>query len=84
MVVPERQMQSLRIICEAEECNTIVATGEIIKFRKGQRVRITEGKFAGVTGKVARFKGQQRVGIYINGLMTVATAYVPSCYLEKI
>ena len=84
MIVPERQMQSLRIICQAEAQDIIVSADEIRKFRKGQLVRITQGEFAGVTGRVTRFKGQQRVGLYIEGLLTVATAYVPSAYLEYV
>lgn len=77
-------MHSLMIICKAEDDDVIFATEEIRKFRKGQLVRIKEGKFAGVTGRVTRFKGQQRVGIYIEGLLTVATAYVPNIFLEPI
>lgn len=84
MIVPDRQMHSLMIICKAEDDDVIFATEEIRKFRKGQLVRIKEGKFAGVTGRVTRFKGQQRVGIYIEGLLTVATAYVPNIFLEPI
>ncbi len=84
MIVPERQMQSLRIICQAEAQDVIVSTEEIRKFSKGQLVRITQGEFAGVTGRVTRFRGQQRVGLYIEGLLTVATAYVPSAYLEYV
>lgn len=61
-----------------------MASEEIRKFRKGQLVRITSGEFAGVVGRVTRFKGQQRVGIYIDGLLTIATAFVPSKHLEFI
>ena len=59
------------------------AYDRIDKFQKGQVVRIIEGKFKGVTGTVARYQGQQRVGIVIDGLLTVATAYVPSVFLKK-
>ena len=84
MIVPEGQMQSLRIICQAESQDVFVSTDEIRKFRKGQLVRITRGEFAGVVGRVTHFKRQQRVGLYIDGLLTVATAYVPSAYLEYV
>lgn len=84
MIVPQRQMDSLMIICHAESEDTFMASEEIRKFRKGQLVRITSGEFAGVVGRVTRFKGQQRVGIYIDGLLTIATAFVPSKHLEFI
>jgi hypothetical protein len=60
------------------------STEEVEKFKTGQKVRITEGKFAGVTGIVARYQSQQRVGIVIDGLLTVCTAYVPSAFIEII
>lgn len=85
MIVPHRQMETLRIICAAEETdNVFFSTDKIRKFTKGQLVKVIEGEFAGVIGRVARFKGQQRVGIYIDGLLTMATAYIPNQYLQVI
>lgn len=84
MIIPKRQMDSLMIICGAEVDDVFIAEEEIRKFRKGQLVRVTSGEFAGVIGRVTRFKGQQRVGLYIDGLLTVATAFVPSKYIEPI
>ncbi len=85
MIIPERQMESLRIICEAETEDIIVTSdGEARKkFEEGQMVRITDGKFKGVVGKVAKYKGQLRVGVVIEGMMTVATAYVPRGFLDR-
>ena len=83
MIVPDYQMDSLKIICAADADEIIISTDRIDKFQKGQVVRIIEGKFKGVTGTVARYQGQQRVGIVIDGLLTVATAYVPSVFLKK-
>ena len=84
LVVPDVQMNSLKIICAADSDDIIASTEEVEKFKTGQKVRITEGKFAGVTGIVARYQSQQRVGIVIDGLLTVCTAYVPSAFIEKI
>lgn len=82
MIIPNRQMESLMIICKAESENIIISSKTIEKFAKGQPVRITEGKFKGVMGRVARYQGQQRVAVEIEGLMTVITAYVPSAFLK--
>lgn len=84
LTIPDADMESFRIICQQEEQDIIVQPIEVTKFKTGQRVRVTSGYFAGVEGRVARFKGQQRVGIVINGLLTVATAYIPSAFLEEI
>ncbi len=84
LIVPDSQMNSLKIICAAE-CDDVVATPEMIeRFKEGQQVRIIEGKFKGVAGIVARYQSQQRVGIIIEGLLTICTAYVPSAFLKHI
>ena len=62
----------------------IISSGEVQKFEKGQLVRIIKGEFKGFVGRVARHKGQQRVGIVVGDLLTVMTAYIPSAYCERI
>ena len=84
LIVPDYQMDSLKIICAADADNTIVSLGEVPKFEKGQLVKVTDGVFKGVVGRVARWQGQQRVGVVVDDLVTVVTAYVPSAFLELI
>lgn len=84
MIVPDCQMNTLMVVCAAETDDIIASTEEITKFKEGQMVRITDGKFKGVVGTVARYKSQQRVGIVIDGLLTVCTAYVPSAFIESV
>ena len=84
LIVPNYQMESLKIICAANTDNTIVSLEKVQKFEKGQLVKIVDGAFKGVVGKVARWQGQQRVGVVVDDLVTVVTAYVPSAFLEKI
>lgn len=84
LIVPDNQMDSLKIICAADADNTIVSLGEIPKFEKGQLVKVTDGAFKGVTGRVARWQGQQRVGVVVDDLVTVVTAYIPSAFLENM
>ena len=84
LIVPDYQMESLKIICAADADNTIVSLVEIPKFEKGQLVKVIDGVFKGVTGRVARWQGQQRVGVVVDDLVTMATAYIPSAFLEKI
>lgn len=84
LIVPEKQMQALMTICMAEDEDTYVSSDELNKFRKGDAVKITDGRFKGIEGVVARFRGQQRVGVVIKGIGTVVTAYIPSKILEHI
>ena len=82
LIVPDNQMDSLKIICAADADNTFVSLVKVPKFEKGQLVRVIDGAFKGVTGRVARWQGQQRVGVVVDDLVTVVTAYIPSAFLE--
>lgn len=53
-------------------------------YKSGDVVRVIAGDFNGITGRVARIAGQQRVVVEIAGFCSVATAYIPSAYLEII
>ena len=64
--------------------NTIVSLVEVPKFEKGQLVKVIDGAFKGVIGRVARWQGQQRVGVVVDELVTVVTAYIPSAFLMSI
>ena len=83
LIVPDYQIEGLKIICTSE-ADILIVPPEIQKFQAGQTVRVIDGVFKGVIGKVARYHGQQRVAIIIDGLLTIASAYVPSAFLEKI
>ena len=84
LIIPDNQMDSLKIICAADADNTFVSLVKVPKFEKGQLVRVIDGAFKGVTGRVARWQGQQRVGVVVDELVTVCTAYVPSAFLEIV
>lgn len=84
LIVPNYQIESLKIICASEAEDVIIVPPDVHKFKKGQTVRVIDGVFKGVVGKVARYHGQQRVAIIIDGLLTVASAYVPNAFLENI
>ena len=84
LIVPDYQMESLKIICAADADNTIVSLVEVPKFEKRQLVRVIDGVFKGVIGRVARWQGQQRVGVCIDEIGTIATAYIPNAFIEIV
>ena len=84
MIIPDNQMNSLKIICLSKVDNAIISLVEVPNFHKGQLVKVVDGAFKGVIGRVARWQGQQRVGVIIDGLMTAVTAYVPTAFCEEI
>lgn len=84
LVVPDSQIENLKILCQSQAEDILVVPPHVNNFLTGQTVRITKGDFAGIVGVVARWHGQQRVGIALDGIGIIATAYVPSAYLERI
>ncbi len=59
---------------EAERCH----------FKMGDTVRVIDGPFQGIEGKVARVAGQQRVVVSISSIGLISTAYVPTSHLQII
>jgi len=53
-------------------------------YKSGDLVKVIGGEFEGVTGKVARIAGQQRVVVEITGLCLVATAYIPTNLIKEL
>ena len=53
-------------------------------FKKDEMVKVMQGAFSGVVGKVVRAAGQQRVGIDIEGIGIFVTAYIPGDFLAPL
>lgn len=60
-----------------------IVSSEQCHYKSGDIVKVIAGEFEGVTGKVARIAGQQRVVVEISGLCLVATAYIPTDFIVK-
>lgn len=60
-----------------------IVSPEQCHYKSGDIVKVIGGEFKGVTGKVARIAGQQRVVVEISGLCLVATAYIPTDFIRK-
>ena len=81
LIVPDKQMEDFMFIMKYSDQDIIFRDQNL---RKGDRVRVTQGEFAGIEGELVRIKGHKRVVVRLNGLFTVATTYIPGAYLEKI
>ncbi|MBO7439073.1 MAG: KOW motif-containing protein [Bacteroidales bacterium] len=84
LTVPDRQMQSFRIIVESGNENIIVEQNEIPEFVVGDSVVVIGGPFAGVEGIVMKYKHQKRVFVELQGVGRYATAYVPGAWIRKV
>ena len=61
-----------------------IVSSEQCHYKSGDIVKVIDGEFKGVTGRVARIAGQQRVVVEISGLCLVATAYIPTDFIKFI
>lgn len=53
-------------------------------YRGGEMVKVMEGPFKGIKGKIARISGQQRVVISLSNIGLISTAYIPTAFLQKL
>ena len=83
LTVPNRQMESFRIIVESQNQDIIVKQSDVPQLIEGDLVVVTGGPFTGVEGIVMKYKHQKRVFVQLHGIGTYATAYIPSAFLER-
>ena len=82
LTVPDFQMDNFIRATSKANRHMMVVDPKNIRFKSGDQVRIVEGDFIGVVGKVARVGGQSRVIVTLEGVCSIATAYIPSAFLE--
>ena len=51
-------------------------------FKGGEIVKVIDGLFKGVEGRVARVSGQQRVIVELTNVGLVSTAYIPTAFIQ--
>lgn len=84
MTIPFREMQNFIRIIEAAIPESYSVTPQEIHYRPGGLVRVTDGPFKGIVGRVARVHNQQRVVVTIPGVISFASTYIPKAYLVPI
>lgn len=84
MTIPHRAMENFIRATATDSDHVRVVSPERCRYKSGDMVRVTGGEFQGITGRVARIAGQQRVVVEVTGLCLIATAYIPSRFIESI
>lgn len=84
LTIPYESMMNFIQVTGTKSEYVRIVTAEQCHYKSGDVVRVIAGEFKGVVGKVARVAGQQRVVIEMKGLCLIATAYIPSDFIEKI
>ena len=77
LTIRDKVMNNFIKLTSIKNPHIIPVTTDIIKFKMGDEVVVTEGEFKDIHGRVARIAGQQRVVVEIFEECFVATAYIP-------
>ena len=84
MTIPERQMQNFMLVASHSDDSVMFLDEKTLKGKEGKHVVVTDGVFKGVTGVIRRVKHCKRVVVEIEGVASVAIAFVPSVLLKEI
>ena len=84
LIVPCQEMENFILAtCNKSEHLRLVEESQC-HYKGGEMVKVIDGIFKGVEGKVARVSGQQRVIITLSKVGLISTAYVPTAFLIVI
>jgi len=86
IIVPDAQMQTFIAVAGTYDDQLIWVNPEDLNLKKGTRVRITAGDFAGQEGTFVKVKGarDKRVVIAVQGVIAVAMATLHPSLIEVI
>ena len=83
-VIPDREMDIFKMVTSVSNNNWDYVDADALTFSPEDKVRVTGGEFEGAEGYIKRIKGNRRLVVAIEGVVAIATTYIPSCYLRKI
>ena len=82
LTIPDRQMQNFMRVASKTDDSVMFLDDESVVGKEGKRVEIIGGAFEGVTGVIRRVKRCKRVVVEIEGVASVAIAFVPAGLLK--
>ena len=84
MTVPDRQMENFMRVASMTDDSVMFLDENTIVGKEGKRVKIMGGVFEGVEGVIRRVKRCKRVVVDLDGIASVAIAYVPAMLLREM
>ena len=82
LTVPEKAMEDFIAVASTLDEGLIFLTEISDKLREGHKVKVKEGPFKGVEGKIVRIRKSRRVLVELPGMFAVASTYVDPKELE--
>ena len=84
MTIADRQMENFMRVASRADDSVMFLNDDSVVGKEGKRVEIMGGAFEGVTGVIRRVKRCKRVCVEIEGVASVAIAFVPVVMLREI
>lgn len=83
--IPAKQMEIFRLVVSKGAGGLkFFADDDLTRFKQGQKVRVIDGPMKGAEGYIKRIKKNRRLLVCIEGVIAVATSYIPPKFLEPI
>ena len=84
-VIPQKQMDIFRMVTESGVSGLdFYADDELTRYKQGDKVRVKDGPLKGAEGYIKRIKKDRRLLVCIEGIIAVATSYIPPEQLEIV
>ena len=84
VVIPDAQMRNFILVAGSYDEAVLYIESAELNLVKGQKVRITDGVFKGVIGEFVRIRHDRRVVVNIEGVMAMATIFIPPSLVEPV
>ena len=84
MTVKDRDMGNFMRVASMTDDSVMFLDDECVIGKEGKHVQIMGGIFEGVEGVIRRVKRCKRVVVELEGIASVAIAYVPAALLKEI
>ena len=81
LIVPKESMDNFIKLTSIDDEHILLIDEVNGTYKQGDYVRIIDGPFKGIEGRVAKITGQKRVIVEVPGLCSVATAYIPKAFI---
>ena len=84
-IIPDAQMENFILCTSIQEDGRLDVIGaDRPEYHVGEHVRVIGGVFKGLEGHIKRIKKDRRLIVSIEGVVAVATEYIPRDFLEVI
>ena len=84
IIVPQKAMEDFIAVASSLDEDLIYLTEISDKLREGMSVKVKDGPFKGVEGKVVRIRKSRRVLVELPGMLAVASTYIAPVDIEII